>query len=179
MKKFLAFFFTLSFLSQANAQEGHSFADEFTPVWQRAKAYTLELAELMPEEKYGYKPTEDIMSFREHLQHLIKNFAALQTYVTGNKQCELSDKTANLDQLDKKQLIALTGQAFDFIDKLANNTSDAEAQAPLAKPFFAKGVDMNKRKIFYLLRDHTTHHRGQLVIYLRMNGIKPPRYRGW
>jgi len=30
-----------------------------------------------------------------------------------------------------------------------------------------------------LLNDHQTHHRGQLVVYLRLNGIKPPAYIGW
>ena len=38
---------------------------------------------------------------------------------------------------------------------------------------------MSKRQILTLLNDHYTHHRGQIIVYLRMNDIKPPRYRGW
>ena len=38
---------------------------------------------------------------------------------------------------------------------------------------------MNKRQIVALLHDHMTHHRGQLMVYLRLKGIKPPQYRGW
>jgi uncharacterized damage-inducible protein DinB len=28
-----------------------------------------------------------------------------------------------------------------------------------------------------LALDHTTHHRGQAIVYLRLNGITPPEYR--
>ena len=38
---------------------------------------------------------------------------------------------------------------------------------------------MNKRQILTLLNDHQTHHCGQLIVYLRLKGVKPPDYRGW
>ncbi|MEM9260816.1 MAG: DinB family protein, partial [Bacteroidota bacterium] len=37
----------------------------------------------------------------------------------------------------------------------------------------------SKRVIVYLLQDHATHHRSQLLVYLRLLGHQPPRYRGW
>lgn len=27
--------------------------------------------------------------------------------------------------------------------------------------------------------NHLAHHRGQMIIYLRLQGIKPPAYTGW
>jgi uncharacterized damage-inducible protein DinB len=30
-----------------------------------------------------------------------------------------------------------------------------------------------------LMHDHHTHHRGQIIVYLRLNGLKPPKYVGW
>ena len=45
--------------------------------------------------------------------------------------------------------------------------------------FFVSDVPMNKKNIFQLLLDHITHHRSQLVLNLRLCGIKPPRYIGW
>ncbi len=38
---------------------------------------------------------------------------------------------------------------------------------------------MNKLQIINLLNDHQTHHRAQMLVYLRLNGIKPPDYIGW
>ena len=34
-----------------------------------------------------------------------------------------------------------------------------------------------KWKLILFGMDHVTHHRGQMVVYLRLNGIKPPQYR--
>lgn len=38
------------------------------------------------------------------------------------------------------------------------------------------GLNRSKRQIFLLLSDHITHHRGQMLVHLRLNGIVPPRY---
>ena len=38
------------------------------------------------------------------------------------------------------------------------------------------GSDRTKRQVMLLLADHITHHRGQMLVYMRLNGLKPPRY---
>jgi uncharacterized damage-inducible protein DinB len=38
---------------------------------------------------------------------------------------------------------------------------------------------MTRRRVLLLLTDHVTHHRGQLVVYLRMKNVEPPKYVGW
>jgi len=50
--------------------------------------------------------------------------------------------------------------------------------ASLAPKFWSKDPT-SKKIILMLMRDHMTHHRGMLVIYLRENGIKPAGYKGW
>jgi uncharacterized damage-inducible protein DinB len=37
---------------------------------------------------------------------------------------------------------------------------------------------MNEDRIkgFFATMDHITHHRGQIIVYLRGNGITPPEY---
>jgi uncharacterized damage-inducible protein DinB len=37
----------------------------------------------------------------------------------------------------------------------------------------------NKMLMVNLLNDHQAHHRGQLIVYLRLKGITPPPYTGW
>jgi len=37
----------------------------------------------------------------------------------------------------------------------------------------------SKLRLLNLMDNHLAHHRGQLVVYLRLNGIKPPSYAGW
>jgi uncharacterized damage-inducible protein DinB len=38
------------------------------------------------------------------------------------------------------------------------------------------GIERTKRQIFLLLADHITHHRAQMLVYMRLNGLVPPRY---
>jgi len=38
------------------------------------------------------------------------------------------------------------------------------------------GLSRTKRQIFMILTDHVTHHRGQLIVYMRMKGVVPPEY---
>ncbi len=38
------------------------------------------------------------------------------------------------------------------------------------------GLKRTKRQVLLLLADHITHHRGQMLVYMRLNGLKPPRY---
>jgi uncharacterized damage-inducible protein DinB len=37
--------------------------------------------------------------------------------------------------------------------------------------------ELSRYWALHLILDHATHHRGQAVVYLRLNGIKPPEYR--
>ncbi len=38
------------------------------------------------------------------------------------------------------------------------------------------GADRTKRQILLLLSDHITHHRAQMLVNMRLNGLTPPRY---
>jgi len=38
------------------------------------------------------------------------------------------------------------------------------------------GLKRTKRQVLLLLADHITHNRGQMLVYMRLNGLKPPRY---
>ena len=75
----------------------------------------------------------------------------------------------------KQEIIGMLNQAFSY----ARETVDALKEKDLNESvdFFA-GI-MTRRRILLLMTDHVTHHRGQLVVYLRLNNVVPPSYRGW
>jgi uncharacterized damage-inducible protein DinB len=140
---------------------------------KNAKEYTLKVADLMPEEKYNYKPSKEEMDFGKQLLHISKNLCWLSSsYLTGNK----NPLTAADDKLtSKKDIIPIVIKAYDFaIDALQNFNPKALTDAV---KFFSG--PMNKLQIINLVQDHQTHHRGQLLVYLRLNGVKPPAYVGW
>jgi uncharacterized damage-inducible protein DinB len=76
---------------------------------------------------------------------------------------------------DKAAIRAVLEQAYDYaID--AVNRFDARELGSAVK-FFAG--PMNNMQIINLINDHQTHHRGQMMVYLRLNGLTPPKYSGW
>ncbi|MFP4093910.1 MAG: DinB family protein [Cyclobacteriaceae bacterium] len=152
----------------------NDFAQDFYPVWQRAGAYMLETAEAMPEELYSYQPSEDIFTFAEQLMHVAANLHFLNaSYVS---ETELPEIDTDAEGKSKEEIIAILRDAIHEVDLSyqALTASEDEAEVNLFNR-----TPTNKRRVLMLMRDHMTHHRGQLVIYLRLNGIEPPRYVGW
>ncbi len=140
---------------------------------KNAKAYTLQVARSMPTDKYDYKPSPEEMLFGRQLLHISENLCWLtSSYLTHNK----NPLTAAESKLtSKEEIITVVAKAYDFaIDAL----QDFPAQSLMDTVKFFAGP-MNKLQIINLVQDHQTHHRGQLMVYLRLNGIKPPDYVGW
>ncbi|MBK7872762.1 MAG: DinB family protein [Saprospiraceae bacterium] len=139
---------------------------------KNATAYTLEIAELMPEEYYDFKPVAEEMSFKEQLLHITGNANWLTSSYLGGKAL-----TQDLRKKDytKAEVIAIMKEGFANAAEALANIKSEQLEEPVK--FFAG--DMNKRQIMTLLNDHHTHHRGQIIVYLRLKGIKPPQYKGW
>jgi len=157
----------------AAAQKQGSFAKDFLPLWKRSAAYTLKVAEAMPAEYYIYKPHDEALSFAQQLVHIAENLYWLNaTYVLeeenplGNNRLQNPDKQAVVKQLQN---------ALNYVESSLKDISDSQ----VAQPLKFGGAQVDKERIFYLMRDHMTHHRAQAVLYLRLNGMEPPRYTGW
>ena len=157
-------------LNQLHAQK--DVISAFLLKWENSKNYLIEMAELMPEENYNYKPTEREMSFQEQLLHIRGNMVWLsEKYFVAENYV----KSEKIDPKTKTEIITAMNIAFDKVTNIIKNVSpDA---LPSEVDFFAG--KKSKLQILNLLQDHVTHHRGQLIVYLNLNEIKPPKYSGW
>ncbi|MEP6725913.1 MAG: DinB family protein [Bacteroidota bacterium] len=165
---------SLLFTTIVTAQKIDSiFLDAAITKLQNSKEYTLKVASLMPEEKYGFKPVQDEMSFGEQLLHISANLGWLtSSYITNSK----STVTKPATQVQKKEeIIQVLNKTYDF-SITALKSFDASHLADTVS-FFAG--PKTKLQIINLISDHQTHHRAQMIVYLRLNGIKPPEYIGW
>jgi uncharacterized damage-inducible protein DinB len=161
--------FTLLISSTMFAQQANV-KDAFLEKWDNSKTYLLEMAQLMPEEDYGYKPTERQRSFAEQLEHIQGNMDWLSTKYFSREK-EKSDTFPS----KKEQIISSLEKAFDAVGETVAATSEEELKETVE--FFAG--PKSKLQILNLLLDHVTHHRGQLIVYLNLKEIEPPRYVGW
>lgn len=154
--------------AMANAQEDPISA--FLIKWENSKNYLLEMANEMPEVWYGYKPTEREMSFKEQLLHIKQNMDWLgSTYMKAEKQEEKTEFKR------KKEVIEALRHSFDVV---------GEAIKQLDPEMLKEEVDFfagpkTRLQILNLLQDHVTHHRGQLIVYMNLNHMEPPKYVGW
>ncbi len=144
----------------------------FLEKWENSKNYLLEIIALMPEEHFTFKPTEREMSFQEQLIHIKGNMDWLSTtYFTTEKFIRADSEST----YSKEAITALLRQAFEQTADKVNSATDASLTDVV--DFFAG--PKSKLQILNLLQDHVSHHRGQLIVYLNLKGIEPPRYIGW
>ncbi|MEO7488854.1 MAG: hypothetical protein ABIU77_17215, partial [Ferruginibacter sp.] len=77
--------FFLLMSSKAQTVEG-VFLNSNVSKLKNAKEYTLQVANLMPAEKYNYKPSKEEMEFGSQLLHISENLCWLSSsYLTINK----------------------------------------------------------------------------------------------
>lgn len=172
MKKgFCSVLFFIFLVSTTNAQKDPWLPD-FLERWEQSKAYMLAVAEAMPEEKYGFKPATEMMGFGEQLMHIAlviewhahSRFADLDT--------PFRQDAYKADGMDKASIIKVLEKEFDKASQLIKGFEEDRLSEKGSYGSFYR----TRRQFLLLLADHVSHHRGQLLVYLRLNDIPPPDY---
>ena len=148
--------------------------------WQRAKDYTDSYLEAMPEDKYGFRPTDSIRAFAQQMLHLSVANVALVSVATGFKDTMIMKVYlfSNLENRPTAQsrdsVTYFVNRSYDFvihtIQDLDFNTMDQVVTQQMPN-----GIRTETR-LAWLLKafEHQTHHRGQCTIYIRLVGVHPP-----
>jgi uncharacterized damage-inducible protein DinB len=167
MNKFLILLFISTFAIAQNQT-----TEAFLEKWSNSKIYLLEVATIMPEDLYDYKPTEREMTFGQQLMHIRGNMEWLgNTYFTDIKYKKVKDDK----KYSKEETIILLEKSFDSVYEIIKKSDPKLLDSKV--DFFAG--PKTRLQILNLMQDHVTHHRGQLIVYLNLNDIQPPIYTGW
>lgn len=148
------------------------FLPEFLERWETSRQYTLAVAAAMPEEDYHYKPTEEEMSFAEQLMHL-----AVVIDWHGFAKADGQEYRPRWDEFkaggrSKKEIIDIVDGEFKRAAELIASFDPGRLTETGAYARFTR----TRRQFFLLMADHVTHHRAQLLVYLRLKGVTPPSY---
>ena len=148
--------------------QGTTVAKEMVGVLQRAVTEILDVAEAMPEAKYDFKPAPDVATFRDQLVHLSEIAQRWSDAADGTKSAAHDHGKS----LSKAEVIALVKDRFQAAEAKLAPLSDAQL---LEQVKFPIGDRMVSRFVFWTAPVlQVRNHYGQLVVYLRMNGIVPP-----
>jgi uncharacterized damage-inducible protein DinB len=145
---------------------------QLTADWQRAKEFTKEYLDAMPEDGVGFKPTPEIRSFAEQMLHLTAanyNFGAMASGKTNPFQGKKLEEMPELKT--KAALTKVVMDSYDFVIDGVKGMSEAQLAETVK---MGQRGEMTRELVLMKGFEHQTHHRGQATIYIRMKGIKPP-----
>ena len=128
----------------------------------------MKAAETMPEDKYSYRPTKDVRSFAEIVTHV----ADISYYLCTNAKGEAAPAAGNPTD-PKAKIIARLKSSFEYCDGVYAGFTDER----LTDSADFWGFKTNKMFIVTQLPNHDALHYGNLVTYLRINGLVPSG--GW
>jgi len=160
--------------------------DSYVSMLNGVKAYTLEIAEAMPEDKYTFKPTDSVRSFGEQIAHIgMSSKFLLGMFINGEPMPTDPEVFANIGKMEKEMgaskeaCIKSVTEAFDAIISTYESMSAESKKETFTIPFdrSPEKPKFSKEKGFQFISEHIAHHRGQALVSLRMQGIKAPRYR--
>ena len=124
-------------------------------------------AESMPEENYGFRPVETVRSFGQIVGHVADSQYAFCSAVLGEENPALNiEKTRS----SKADLVAALKDAFAYCDRAYEGMTDASGSESVR--FMRR--EKAKLGVLTVNQVHTGLHYGNLVTYLRMNGVVPP-----
>jgi uncharacterized damage-inducible protein DinB len=138
--------------------------------WERAKEYTKEYLDAMPDDGYAFKPTPEIRSFAAQMDHIADaNFAFIAA--ASGKKSPFEGSAEKMADQSKAAVSKAVMDSYDF----AINTLKGMTEADLAKDVKVFGKDMKSGVAFEKAFEHQTHHRGQATVYIRLKGVTPPK----
>ena len=139
-------------------------------------------ADAMPEDKYSFAPTagqfSGVRTFGQQVKHLAANNYRMAARILGqtptpDQEFETGPETVQ----SKEQIMGYVKGSFTALHQSVATTSADNALTPVM-PARVGTVKQNTRVEFAVdAVAHSYDHYGQMVEYLRMNGIVPPSSR--
>ena len=169
MKNFFYIILFLPFLSIAQNDITPKIECDLINDYERAKEFTLKYLNTMPANKYSYKPTPEILSFREEALHLAGGNYRYAAMIAGGYDASNFDEIFKRPELQTKEgVIAWVDKSYDVMINQIKNEENLEENTYYYRWNCSKNC--LARKGF----EHQSHHRGKWAIYLRLVGEIPP-----
>ena len=152
-----------------------SIAESVSGTLQFAEGDFLGLAEAMPEDKYSFIPTvgkfDGVRSFGEQVKHVACAQFAFFNEFEGKKPPDDCEKGGHDPAKTKAELIKYLKDSFDYSNRVLATLTAKNALERVEGRYAGPNTKLG---ISVIAVWHITDHYGQLVEYLRLNGIVPP-----
>jgi uncharacterized damage-inducible protein DinB len=142
--------------------------------WQRNRATVLAYIDAMPDSATGFKATRGVRSLAEQFDHIVTtNLEVAAIALRGQKAAPaLGDSSVYLH--DKAALRKYAAATYEYLLKALQEATPAQLSKRVA--IYGQPPQPASR-LAMLSYEHTVWTLGQVVPYLRLNGVTPPEYR--
>lgn len=150
--------------------------------YQWVPAQFIGAGEAMPEDKFDWAPSQGefkgVKTFAQQVKHVSSVNFSLGAMILGEKPpAEVGNFEMGPDSLKtKSEIVKYMKDSFAYARKAIQSITAQNGSRPVKNPF-GQGPDLTPIGMATLLAFHGMDHYGQMVEYLRMNGIVPPASR--
>lgn len=138
-------------------------------------------AEAMPEDKYGFAPKDGefkgVKTFGEQVKHVATVNYMMGALILGEKSpVDVGNSEAGPENIKTKaEIVKYMKDSFAYSRKAISSINAKNGTASIKHPFGPGNT--TRLGLATLMAFHGMDHYGQMVVYLRMNGIVPPASR--
>lgn len=137
------------------------------------------LADAMPADRWTFAPKDGefkgVRTFGEQVKHVACANYGFFTQVEHKEPPANCEAGGPSPAKTKAELMQYLRESFGYAGQVMRRLTPANAMDPVEGPYGGKTTRLG---VSTLAIWHATDHYGQLVVYLRMNGIVPPATAG-
>ena len=137
-------------------------------------------AEAMPEDKFGFAPTngefKGVRTFAQQIKHVAAvNYELGAALLEQKPPVDIGDESGPASITSKADILKYLKESFEYVHKAIATINEKNLTATVKSPFGEGSV--TRLGLATMVSGHGFDHYGQMVEYLRMNGIVPPASR--
>jgi uncharacterized damage-inducible protein DinB len=185
MKKFMGFAFcmvaALACAQQAKPKEEHRTVTQVLDhVVSNLERDFNPAADAMPADRYDFAPTDgefkDVRTFGQQIKHVAAVNYIFGAAILGEKPpVDTGEEEGPASVKSKAEILNYLKESFAYVHKAIATINEKNLVEPLKSPFGESSV--TRLGVATSVSAHGFDHYGQMVEYLRMNGIIPPASR--
>ena len=137
-------------------------------------------AEAMPEDKFGFAPAngefKGVRTFAQQIKHVAAvNYELGAALLEQKPPVDIGDESGPASITTKADILKYLKDSFEYVHKAIGTITDTNLTGTVRSPFGEGSV--SRLGLASAVSSHGFDHYGQMVVYLRMNGIVPPASR--
>jgi hypothetical protein len=153
--------------AQAGSIQGDALKD-----WSNMKETMTKIADAMPEEKFGFKPTPAQRSYGEQILHV----AGANVFFLKSLGAKAAAPTIDTKATSKAAIMKALADSFDYGTAVLKEQTDQTMAEAVKGPSFIGTA--TRARIVWDAIGHAWDEYGAMTVYLRLNNIVPPASRG-